>query len=114
MSDELLSKERLKNQTQPQIRDRIRLSRSFQKLLITRDSAIVLIKIALSPHLQSIFLDFEFKPVYLPDDKGLAPSNDVDLWMRRFQAMSISGSRSQEGERTQGRAGARGSEDSWI
>lgn len=111
MIDELLSKEHLKNQTQPQIRDRVRLSRSFQKLLATSDSATVLTKMALSPHLRSIFLDFEFKPVYLPEDKGLVPSTNVDLWMRRFQAMSISGSRSEDGEQTQGRGGARGSED---
>lgn len=92
MTDELLSKERLKNQTQPQIRDRLRLSRFFQKLLITRDSAAVLTKMALFPHLRSIFLYFVFEPVYLPEVKGLAPSDDVDFWMRRFQAMSISGS----------------------
>ena len=111
MTDELLSKEHLKNQTQTQIRDRIHLSRSFQKLLITADSATVLTKMALSPHLRSIFLDFEFKPVYLPEDKGLAPSNDVDLWMHRFQAMSIAGSRSEDSEQTQDTGGAPGSED---
>lgn len=111
MIDELLSKERLKNQTQPQIRDRLRLSRSFQKLLATTDSATVLTKMALSPHLRSIFLDFEFKPVYLPEDKGLVPSTNVDLWMSRLQAMSISGSRSEDGKQTQGRGEARGSED---
>ena len=111
MTDELLSKEHLKNQTQIQIRERIRLSRSFHKLLITTDSATVLTKMALSPHLRSIFLDFEFKPVYLPEDTGLAPSNDVDLWMRRFQAMSIAGSGSEDGEQTQDMGGAPGSED---
>ena len=111
MTDELLRKERLKNLTQPQIRDRVRLSRSFQKLLTTTDSATVLTKMALSPHLRSIFLDFEFKPVYLPEAKGLVPSTNIDLWMRRFQAMSISGSRSEDGEQTQGSGETRGSED---
>ena len=111
MTDELLRKERLKNLTQPQIRDRVRLSRSFQKLLTTTGSATILTKMALSPHLRSIFLDFEFKPVYLPEDKGLVPFTNVDLWMRRFQAMSISGSRSEDCEQTQENGVARRSED---
>ncbi|MCJ1345247.1 hypothetical protein MMC31_003453, partial [Peltigera leucophlebia] len=67
-----------------------------------------------SPHLRSIFLDFEFKPGYLPEEQGLAPSNNVDFWMRRSQAMLILRSRFEDGEQTrgsQGRGGARGSED---
>ncbi|MCJ1347098.1 hypothetical protein MMC31_005319, partial [Peltigera leucophlebia] len=109
LNDELLIKERLNNQSQKQIRDRIRLCRSFRKLLITRDSMTVLTKMALSPHLRSIFLDFKFKPVYLPEEKGLAPPMDVDFWMRKFQAMSILGSRSEDG--AEDVEEARGSQD---
>lgn len=47
---------------------------------------------ARSPHLRSIFLDFEFKPVYLPEEYGIAPPTDISSWMHRFQAMSIEGS----------------------
>lgn len=51
MTDELFNKERLRNQTQSQIPDRICHSQSFQKLLIIIDLATVLINMALFPNL---------------------------------------------------------------
>lgn len=53
---------------------------------------MVLSKMARSPHLRSIFLDFEFKPVYLPEEHAIAPPTDISFWMHGFQAMSIEGS----------------------
>ena len=89
MIDKLLGQSRLRNQTYDQIRNCLRLSRSFQKILITMDAADVLAKRARSPNLRSNFLEFEFKPVYLPEEHGIAPPTDIDIWMHRFQAMSI-------------------------
>lgn len=60
---------------------------------------------ARSPNLRSIFLDFEFKPVYLPEEHGIAPPTDIAFWKDRFQAMSILGSNPEVGE------GISGSED---
>ena len=91
-ADELLRQSRLISQTHDQNRECLRLSRSFQKILITMDAANVLAKMARSPNLRSIFLDFEFKPVYLTEEHGIAPPTDINIWMHRFQAMSILGS----------------------
>ena len=102
MTDELLRQSRLVHQTYAQNRDCLRLSQSFQKLLITTDSAGVLSKMARSPNLRSVFLDFEFKPVYLPEEHGIAPPTDIACWMRRFQAMSILGSNPEVSEETSG------------
>ena len=100
MTDELLKQSRLVRQDYAQNRDCLRLSLSFQKLLITTDSAGVLSKMARSPNLRSIFLDFEFKPVYLPEEHGIAPPTDIAYWMRRFQDMSILGSNPEDSEET--------------
>ena len=66
------------------------------------DSANVLSKMARSPNLRSLFLDFEFEPIYLPEEHGTAPPADIAYWMRRFQAMSILGSNPEDSEETSG------------
>lgn len=80
------------NQTHLQNRDCLRPSRSSHKLLIIVDSAMVLSKMARSPNLRPIFLDFEFKPIYLPGEHGIAPPTDISFWVHRIQAMWIEGS----------------------
>ena len=84
MTDELLGEHRLVQQTHAQNQDCLRLSRSFKKLLIIMDSADVLSKMARSLNLRSIFLDFEFKPVYFLEEHGIAPPTDIAFWMHRF------------------------------
>ena len=102
MTGELLEPNRLARQDSAQNRDCLRLSRSFKKLLVTTDSANVLSKMAHSPNLRSLFLDFEFKPVYLPEEHGTASPTEIAYWMRRFQAMSILGSNPEDSEETSG------------
>ncbi|MCJ1346245.1 hypothetical protein MMC31_004460 [Peltigera leucophlebia] len=102
MTDKLLSESCLVNQTDEQNRNCLRLSRSFQKLSITTPSASVLSKMARSPNLRAIFLDFKVDPVFLPEELGIAPPTDIDSWMQRFQAMSISRSSPEVGDETSG------------
>lgn len=96
MPDELLGQSRVVHQTYTQNRDCLRLSRSFQKLLLSTDAAGVLSKMARPPNLRLIFLDFEFEPVYLTGEHGIEPPTNIAFWMGIFQALSILGSNPEE------------------